>query len=262
MRISNESLASYHLLPEQIVHRREVVFLFLAGTFFGAMTLLNVIGLTRFVSLGPLAVAVGVLPYPITFLCTDLISELYGRSRANTLVWVGLFLNFFILLVMWLANALPPVGAEALPPWQVLSLTKAVVLPSGTVVDGEVELFSIIYRCTTGAVMASMVAYVAAQFVDVWLFHFWKRLTKGRHLWVRNNFSTMISQLVDSLAVVAITFGVTFLNGQMTVQTMFYLLLSNYAFKFFMAALDTAPLYLLVGWLSRYLQIQNESVEE
>ena len=84
----------------ELTERRERVFLVLAGVFLSAMTLLNVIGITKFIQLGPLALAVGVLPYPLTFLCTYLISELYGKSRANFLVTVGLFINAFILLVI------------------------------------------------------------------------------------------------------------------------------------------------------------------
>ena len=77
------------MLPP-LEERRERVFLILAGIFLCAMTMLNIIGITRFVELGPMSLAVGVLPYPMTFLVTDLISELYGRARANFLVWVGL----------------------------------------------------------------------------------------------------------------------------------------------------------------------------
>ena len=84
----------------ELQERRERVFLVLAGFFLCAMTLLNVIGITRFVQLGPMQLAVGVLAYPLTFLCTDLISELYGRARANFMVTVGLVLNIFILAVM------------------------------------------------------------------------------------------------------------------------------------------------------------------
>ena len=80
-----------------ITERRERTFLVLAGIFLSAMTLLNVVGITRFIQFGPLALAVGVLPYPLTFLCTDLISELYGKARANFLVSVGLGINFLIL---------------------------------------------------------------------------------------------------------------------------------------------------------------------
>ena len=94
-------------ISDEIRERRERVFLVLAGFFLCAMTMLNIIGITRFIQLGPMALAVGVLPYPLTFLCTDLISELYGRARANFMVTVGLGLNFFILGTMWLTPCLP-----------------------------------------------------------------------------------------------------------------------------------------------------------
>ncbi|MFT7526491.1 MAG: uncharacterized PurR-regulated membrane protein YhhQ (DUF165 family), partial [Arenicella sp.] len=97
----------------KLQERRERVFLLLAGFFLCAMTLLNVIGITRFVQLGPMQIAVGVLAYPLTFLCTDLISELYGKARANFLVTVGLILNGFILLVMTLANSMPAIDPIA-----------------------------------------------------------------------------------------------------------------------------------------------------
>ena len=78
--------------------RRDFVFLALAGLFLGTLGMLNILGLTRFLELGhigswPIVVAVGALPYPITFLCTDLISELWGEKRASQVVWVGLLRN-------------------------------------------------------------------------------------------------------------------------------------------------------------------------
>lgn len=240
--------------------RRERVFIVLAGTFLCAMTMLNIIGITRFVQLGPMALAVGVLPYPITFLCTDLICELYGRARANFLVWTGLGLNFFILGVMWLAQALPAVGPEAMPPWQVLQLEEAVSLPNGELVVGSVEFFQLLYYCTSGAVFASMLAYIAAQFCDVQLFHFWKRLTKGRHLWLRNNFSTLISQMVDSVMVIAVTFGAAWLAGDMAIATMIVLIGSNYLFKMTVALADTGPFYLLTHWLRRWLELEDPTL--
>ena len=87
---------------DDLTRRRERVFLVLAGVFLCAMTMLNIIGISHFVKIGPLEVAAGVLPYPLTFLCTDLVSELYGKRRANFMVTVGLGLNVFILLVMLL----------------------------------------------------------------------------------------------------------------------------------------------------------------
>lgn len=237
--------------------RRERVFLILAGIFICAMTMLNILGITRFIQLGPMQLAVGVLPYPITFLCTDLICELYGKARANFMVTVGLFLNFFILGFLYLGNLIPAVGPESMPPWQTLQLSAPVSLPDGSVIENQVEMYRLIYATTSGAVFASMMAYIAAQYCDVQLFHFWKRVTKGKHLWIRNNFSTMISQLVDSFMVILVTFGAAFLAGNMTLRALGVLMLSNYLFKFSVAVLDTGPFYLGVYSLRRYLQLEE-----
>ena len=238
-----------------IRERRERTFLVLAGIFLSAMTLLNVVGITRFIQFGPLALAVGVLPYPLTFLCTDLISELYGRGRANFLVSVGLGINFLILGVLTLGSVAPSVPEAVMPPWQVLQLAAPVTLPNGTIVESEVGLFELIYATTSGAVFASMMAYIAAQYCDVQLYHFWKRVTRGKHLWLRNNFSTLLSQLVDSVMVVTVTFGAAFLAGDIAIAALMTLVGSNYAFKALCALIDTIPLYLSVHWLRRYLQL-------
>ena len=92
--------------------RRQTVFLVLSGFFLGTLAFLNVVGISRFLDLSfdvfgvsvPLAIAVGVLPYPITFLCTDLISELFGEKKAREMVWIGLLLNLWVLLILWLGS--------------------------------------------------------------------------------------------------------------------------------------------------------------
>jgi hypothetical protein len=243
--------------PIDLTERRERVFLVLAGLFLCAMTLLNVIGITRFIQLGPMALAVGVLPYPLTFLCTDLVCELYGKARANFLVTVGLGLNFFILAILVLGNYIPAVSPDNMPPWQILQLAAPVALPDGSVTGDSVGLYQLIYATSTGAVFASMLAYVAAQYCDVKLFHFWKRVTKGKHLWIRNNFSTLMSQMVDSIMVLTVTFGATVLRGEMDFTTLLILIGSNYLFKATVALLDTGPLYLAVYYLRRYLQLDH-----
>lgn len=240
-----------------IIERRERVFLVLAGLFLCAMTLLNVIGITRFIQIGPLALAVGVLPYPITFLCTDLVCELYGKARANFLVSVGLGLNFFILGVLMLGDYVPSVSPENMPPWQILQLAAPVSLPNGDTVEQSVGLYQLIYATSTGAVFASMMAYVAAQYVDVKLFHFWKRVTRGKHMWIRNNFSTLMSQMVDSVMVVSVTFGAMMLRGDMAFYTLLTLIGSNYLFKAVAAMIDTGPLYVAVYYLRPYLQLNH-----
>ncbi len=247
-------------LTDDIRERRERVFLVMAGIFLCAMTMLNILGITRFIQLGPMTLALGVLPYPLTFLCTDLISELYGRSRANFLVTVGLFLNGLILGTLWIANMIPSVGPEAQPPWQVLQLAEEIALPNGESVSGSVELFTLLYATTSGAVVASMMAYIAAQYCDVFMFHFWKRLTNGKHLWLRNNGSTLVSQGVDSFMVITVTFGAQFFAGAMSGGALLVLMAHNYLFKMCVALADTLPFYAGVHYLKRYLQLTDEEL--
>jgi hypothetical protein len=247
-------------VTEHIRERRERVFIALAAVFLCAMTMLNIIGITRFIDLGWFTLAVGVLPYPITFLVTDLISELYGQKRANYLVTVGLLLNFFILGTLTLGMYVPAVEASAQPPWQTLSLNGEVFLPNGGSVTGDVELYSLLYATTSGAVFASMMAYIAAQYCDVKLFHFWKRLTNGKHLWLRNNGSTIVSQMVDSLVVISVTFGAAFLAGTISLGVMLNYMWSNYIFKLTVALLDTPLIYLGVHYLKKYLHLSDEEV--
>lgn len=249
----NVNNSEYAISNDELQERRERVFLVLAGFFLCAMTLLNIVGITRFIQLGPMQLAAGVLAYPLTFLCTDLISELYGRARANFMVSVGLGLNVFILAVMWLTNALPAVDASVQPPWQTLPLASDIGLPSGSSVNGSVELFSLLYYTTTGAVFASMLAYVLAQYVDVFLFHWIKQKTQGKYLWLRNNGSTMVSQLLDSATVVMVTFGAAWFSGELTTAVLLVYLFSNYVFKLVSALVDTPIIYLLVSKLRPYL---------
>ena len=205
------------------------------------------------------------LPYPLTFLCTDFISEFYGRRRANFVVWVGFLLNIIVIAFLWLGNALPgisesarpawlPEGSWNPPPWQTLTLEAPTAMPFGAE-RSQAELLEMVYLCTRGSMIASMVAYLAAQFCDVYLFHFWKGLTRGKHLWLRNNGSTMVSQLIDATAVILVTFGAKWFAGEMAFLSIVVLIGSNYLYKVTVALLDTIPFYIGVKYLSRYLQI-------
>lgn len=276
-------------LDELTLHRRrEWVFLLLAGLFLATLAMLNLLGITRFIALASwaeghgwrlgewapqgvaglsFAVAVGVLPYPLTFLCTDFISELYGRKRANQVVWVGLLVNLWVLTVLWVGGMLPvrpemvEYGVDALgrtvtgPP-----LPEPVYAADGTFARfADDWTFYRVQQLTLGAVVASMIAYMAAQFIDVQVFHFWKWLTGGRHLWLRNNGSTMISQLVDTFAVITITHfyarALPVDHARAIWPQLWVLIGTGYAFKFVAALLDTIPFYLGARVLSRYLRL-------
>ena len=175
-------------------------------------------------------ISVGVLPYPITFLITDLISEIFGKKKANQVVTAGIFASFFSMGIVLLADLAP-------------------AIPSSPVDD---ELFSKVFALSPIAVLASMIAYLCAQYVDIAIYHFWKRVTKGRMLWLRNNFSTFSSQFIDTFTVVGLlcVFGVIPWN-------MFYgLVVSGVIFKIFVAFLDTPLLYFFVFLLRSRFKLE------
>lgn len=163
-------------------------------------------------------ISVGILPYPITFLITDLISEIYGKKKANQVVTAGIFASLFSLLIVVVANAVPATD------WS----------PVG---DG---IFKTVFGATVVAVFSSMMAYLIAQYIDIQIFHFWKKITQGKHLWLRNNFSTFFSQFID-------TFTVLFLLcsfGKIDWALFGTLLLGGFLFKVLIAICDTPFLYL------------------
>ncbi|MGF1579890.1 MAG: queuosine precursor transporter [Gemmataceae bacterium] len=292
-----------------IKKRREWVFLILSGIFLGSLAMLNILGISRFIVFASwsqetglswgqwgalsFSVAVGVLPYPITFLCTDLLSEFYGRERANRVVWVGLLLNIWVVFILWLGGILPP-GPPQKPELKVRTSQASPRAVPLTELQKEVEankqpddsrsgpelrvsyedakrftdqqkdynrdrLFFDIKALAFGAVVASMIAFLAAQFCDVFLYHFWKEWTKGKHLWLRNNGSTLVSQLVDTVSVILITHyyaqALPVKADQPIIGQLAMFIFSGYVFKMTCALIDTIPIYGLVWLLSRYLHI-------
>ena len=181
-------------------------------------------------------ISVGILPYPITFLITDLISEIYGKKRANQVVVTGIFASFFSLLIVYSSSLVPAT------PWSPVSN----------------DMFNTVFGNTILAVFASMMAYLFAQFVDIQIYHFWKRLTHGKHLWLRNNFSTWFSQFVDTFTVV----GLLCLFNIIAWDKFLGLLLSGFIFKVLVAACDTPFLYLGVFLFRKRFKLKvNEEID-
>tara|TARA_R110002020_G_scaffold23587_3_gene78457 strand:+ start:27110 stop:27823 length:714 start_codon:yes stop_codon:yes gene_type:complete len=174
-------------------------------------------------------VSVGILPYPLTFLITDLISEIYGAKKANRIVTTGIFASFFSMGIVLLANYVP---ATATSP----------------VNDAT---FSNVFALSPIAVLASMMAYLLAQYVDIAIYHFWKRITNGKLLWVRNNFSTFASQFLDTFTVV----GLLCIFGIIPWDMFYGLVISGFIFKVFIALLDTPFLYLFVYLFKRRFKL-------
>ena len=239
--------------------KQELLFLGLSGIFLGSLTLLNVLGTSKFIDYSfhlfnldiPFVIAIGVLPYPFTFLCTDLISELYGRTKANQVVWMGLILNVWVIFFVWISGVLDPpeVLIDGLP--EVSANGDQIFIP-------QEYAFYQIRKLTMGATVASMVAYLTAQFIDVHIFHFLKTKTHGKKLWLRNNVSTLFSQLIDSVTVIIIThFLVDGLpkgeDGQLT-HSLVYFIFSGYLFKLVIALVDTIPFYYLTRKFKPYFE--------
>lgn len=181
-------------------------------------------------------ISVGILPYPITFLITDLISEIYGKKRANDIVVTGIFASLFSLLIIYVADNVPATS------WSHV----------------KDNTFGHVFGNSVIAVFASMLTYLFAQFVDIQIYHFWKRLTEGRHLWLRNNFSTWFSQFVDTFTIVFLlcSFGI------IEWENFKGLLVSGFLFKVIVAACDTPLLYLGVYLFRKRFHLKvNEEID-
>ena len=210
------------------------IYLILAALFISSLVASNLIfqkffywepfGLYRF------EISVGILPYPITFLITDILSEIYGKKKANQVVISGIFASFFSMIIILVADFAPAIDNSPI----------------------NNTTFHEVFGLSPLAVFASMLAYLFAQFIDIKVFHFWKKLTQGKHLWLRNNFSTFFSQFIDTFTVVFLlcSFGVL----PWTIFTS--LLLSGFLFKVIIAALDTPILYGIVYLFRRKFSLK------
>jgi len=200
------------------------IYLILGALFIASLVVSNLIFQKffywDFFGLYTFEISVGILPYPVTFLITDIISEVYGKKKANQVVTAGIFASFFSLIIIYVSSAVPATA------WSPINDT----------------LFNTVFGATAIAVTASMMAYLLAQYIDIQIFHFWKRLTKGKHLWLRNNFSTFLSQLVDTATVLFLLCSFNKIEWELFVP----LLISGFLFKVLVAVLDTPFLYAAV----------------
>lgn len=209
----------------------ERLYYLLGALFIAALITCNLIA-NKFISVDlgfkTFVISAGVLPYPITFLITDVLSELYGQRRTTHVVLAGLVASVFVLFILWLGAQFPAID--------------------GSPVDDT--MFDTVFRNAWRVIAASMFAYLFAQLIDVRLFHFWKKVTGGKKLWVRNNFSTMLSQGVDTTLVVVVLFV-----GVESWSTMGAYILDGWLFKVLCAALDTFIFYGIMAWARSYFKL-------
>jgi uncharacterized integral membrane protein (TIGR00697 family) len=208
------------------------LYIFLAALFVTALITCNLIA-NKFVTVNlgfkTFVLSAGVLPYPITFLLTDILSEIFGRKKTNLVVLAGFAASLFVILILYLGSVFPATDTSLVSD----------------------EYYDVVFQNSWRVILASMVAYLSAQLIDIRLYHFWKRLTNGRKLWLRNNASTVLSQLVDTTLVVLVLF-----IGQLPFGTISSYILDGWLFKVICALVDTIFIYLFVGIIRRRFELK------
>lgn len=221
---------------EKVLHRANI----LTGLFIAGLIVSNLLG-GKISQIWKIDFSVGILAFPITFLVTDIIGEVLGKEKARKVVFIGLISMLFVILLTFIAIQLPTADRSYI----------------------KHEEFSKIFGISFRFLIASVTAFFLAQMHDIWAFHFWKKVTKNRFLWLRNNASTIVSQLIDSIIFMFIALWhipafliavLPFLaeyntSPQFTAAYVVTLLVPWWILKVIMAALDTPFLYLGVKWL-------------
>jgi len=185
----------------------------------------NILG-TKITTILGVSVSVGIFAYPLTFMITDAVAEVYGKAKAKQIVWAAVLAQLFVLLLILISIKMPSSERYAMN----TEYTK-------------------IFSSSIRMIIGSLVAFIVSQTYDIWAFDFWKKKTKGKYLWLRNNLSTFTSQAIDTLIFMFIAFyGIT---AKFDTAFILQLSLSYWLFKITFAAIDTPFVYLLVYWFKK-----------
>ncbi len=206
----------------------------LQSLFIGALVAVNLIGL-KVADFGFFEASVGIIAFPLLFLITDIVEEVHGRKKTQE------FINnaFIVLIVVLIVTAI------------------AVVLPTaGRSLVSHTE-YEKMFGTSLRIFLASIIGFFISQSHDVWAFNFWKKKTKGKYLWLRNNLSTVVSSFLDTTIFMFIAFyGITSTSlfdpsaSNFTVQYIFSLIIPYWLVKVLFALLDTPFCYAGVWWLT------------
>jgi uncharacterized integral membrane protein (TIGR00697 family) len=226
----------------------EKLYVVLCAVFVSCLLLGDVIGgKTITTPLGP--ISVGIIPFPVTFLLTDVVNDFYGRKGARFLTLLG----FGMAVLAW-----------------VILQTSTWLTPDESTYFTQVE-FAKIFGGSAQLFVASMIAYLLGQFLDIQVFQFWKALTQSRHLWLRATGSTLLSQVVDTVTInvifwtwAAATDPTSFL-GAMTPGArwtwIFQKIGREYGIKLVVAIALTPVIYALHELIVQWLKIHPEAHE-
>jgi len=215
----------------------ERMYVILVGLFLGVLLLTNIIT-SKYIIIGHLTLTAGAITYPFTFSLLDIISEVYGKNKAKMVIWMGLLASLFMTFITYLANIIPIYEHSPVPQ----------------------SAFRLVFGFTPGIVLGSMVAYLIAQLVDVYLFELVRRITKGKYLWLRNNISTLIGQLFDTAIFAGIAWMIWPLLGltqgiePITWNTWYQITVNEYMFKVFFTFINIPVVYIGVYLVKRCIK--------
>ena len=221
-----------------------LTYVILSGVFISCLITCNLIFL-KFFSLEisflnfTFTQSVGLIAYPITFLITDIISEIYGQKKANYLIFAGILSSIIVLGLVYIADSLPAADFSK---------------PENQKVDDET--FSLVFGQFGVAMTASLFTFLVCQLIDIQIFHFWKRKTKGKYLWLRNNFSTIFSQLIDTFLILFLLMKLSPEKGLENWSDLWLLFINGFLFKIIIAVIDTPIIYLCVFWLRKKFKLK------
>lgn len=210
-----------------VTSRRDIVYLALAGFFVTNAVLGEVTGGKLF-SWGPFTLSIGVIPWPVVFLSTDLINEYFGRDGVRKLTFMTIGLIIYAFVVLFLAMQVP---AASFSP----------------VTDAQ---FEAVFGQSLWIIVGSVTAFALSQVVDVGVFWLVRHKTGGRFLWMRATGSTVASQFIDSIVIIGIAF---WLPGKVKTSEFLTVAASNYSYKFLIAVGMTPFIYMAHSAIDRFL---------
>lgn len=223
--------------PPGKIDVRELLLLYISCIFITCLLLGNLIAskvASATIGGHSFMISMGEIPFPVTFILTDLLNEYYGKQVARRVTMIGFFMTALAFLMITVATQIPwaPVAFE---------LDWKGVKPAA---------YDQIFASAPHFQIASMAAYLTAQFVDIGVFHALRRITNEKHLWLRATGSTVVSQLIDTIVVIGIAFGGAMATGQIV-----SLIVSSYIVKVTVAIAMTPVIYALHAYIDRRYQV-------
>lgn len=208
--------------------KKQIVYIILGGLFITNAIVAELIG-GKLIEIGPFILSVGILPWPIVFVATDLINEHFGKAGVKKLTFLTTGLIIYSFIVLFFAMIIPASGVSAVTN----------------------DAFNQVFGQSMWIIVASVIAFVISQLLDVRLFHFFNRLTQGKHIWLRSTGSTVISQLFDSFIVSGIAFWMT---GKVSTADYINMAGTGYGFKLVLAIALTPLIYFGHHLIKKYLK--------